>query len=71
MGYTNNKPIIWITEKGTKWYPSVILFCKTEKMRRTSVFEALHGDGRLSTNPPTYVDYATEDYDVENEEEEM
>ncbi len=66
MGMTNNKPVIWITEKGTVWFPSVILLCHAVGLGRSTVFRALVGDGKLPTTPPTYVDYSVEDYDVED-----
>lgn len=69
MGLTNNKSVIWITERGTYWYPSVILLSKAAGMNRSTVFRALARDGKIPTSPPSYVDYATEDYDVEDEAE--
>ena len=64
---TNNKSVVLITERGTYWYPSVILLSKAVGMDRSTVFRALARDGKIPTSPPCYVDYAMEDYDVEDE----
>lgn len=64
---TNNKSVILITESGTYWYPSVISLSKAVGMDRSTVFRALAGDGKMPTSPPSYVDYALEKYDVEDE----
>ena len=67
MGITNNKSVIWITEAGTYWYPSVVLLSRAVGLDRSTVFRALAGDGKMPTSPPSYVDYALENYDVEDE----
>ena len=69
VGMTNNKSVIWITESGTYWYPSVILLSKAVGMDRSTVFRALAKDGKIPTSPPSYVDYAAKNYDVEDEAE--
>lgn len=58
--------VIYMTEGTTLWYPSVALLCEKQKLNRSTVFKALKEDGALPTIPPSYVDYACENYDVED-----
>ncbi len=64
--HIKGKPIILITEGTTYWYPSVAMLCERRNLCKSTVFLALKKDGALPTIPPSFVDYACEDYDVED-----
>lgn len=64
--HIKGKSIILITEGTTCWYPSVAMLCERRNLCKSTVFLALKKDGALPTIPPSFVDYACEDYDVED-----
>lgn len=66
---TSNRPVVLITEHGTYWFPSVISLCRNVHVSRSAVFKSLCSDGELPTSPQCWIDYAAENYDVEDEYE--
>lgn len=58
-------------ETGTVFYRSVSSACECLGICKAVMYRALNGNGELPGRHKAWVDYACEDYDVEDETEEM